>query len=55
VEPPAPADGGEEVRFSLSTITDRFFEPLVPRPSRPAAAQVDINVALQAPLVPGND
>jgi hypothetical protein len=55
VQPPAPTQGEDDVSFSLSTITERFFEPLVPRPTRPAAAQVDVNVALQAPLVPGDD
>ncbi len=48
-EPPAPSEGEEAVRFSLATIADRFFEPLVPRPTRPTATQVDVNVSMQPP------
>lgn len=55
VEPPASSEGEDQMRFNLATITERFFEPLVPPPSRTSVAQVDVNVALQAPLVPGDD
>ncbi|TDL01960.1 hypothetical protein EI067_02820 [Mycobacterium paragordonae] len=55
VEPPVPKDGEQPVRFDLTTINTLFFEPLVPQPTRPAAAQVDINVSMRPPLVPGDD
>lgn len=54
-EPPAPAEGEEPELFSLATITDRFFEPLVPRPTRSAANQAEVNVSMQPPVVPGDD
>lgn len=54
VEPPAPEADEEAVRFDLNTITGHFFEPLVPQPTRPAATQVEVNVSMQPPLVPGD-
>lgn len=50
VEPAPTRPGEREVIYDLATITEDFFEPIVPRPPRPAAAQVDVNVALQPPL-----
>lgn len=55
VEPAPAADGEEPVNLSLWSITKHFFEPLVPRPERPPAAQVDLNVTLKEPLVPADD
>jgi len=49
---PRQADATEtQEMYSLSVITDRFFEPLVPKPPRRPDATVDISVALQDPLV----
>jgi hypothetical protein len=49
----ASKDGAQEV-YDLRTITTRFFEPLVPRPPRRPDATVEINVAVEKPLVPGD-
>ena len=54
---PAPAsrDGKSQEAYNLRTITAKFFEPLVPRPPRRPDAQVDVNIALQDPLVRADD
>jgi hypothetical protein len=55
VEPALGAAGEGEVNLSLWNITKHFFEPLVPRPARPPAAQVDVNITLKEPLLPADD
>ena len=51
VEPAPTADGEDQMRLSLWSVTKHFFEPLVPLPARPPAAQVDVNVTLKESLV----
>jgi hypothetical protein len=51
----ASRDGKSQEAYNLRTITAKFFEPLVPRPPRRPDALVDVNIALQDPLVRADD
>jgi hypothetical protein len=55
IGPIVAADDQKQEMYDLPTITVKFFEPLVPRPVRRPDATVDVKVALQEPLVPGDD
>jgi hypothetical protein len=48
-------DDDEDVKYTLRTVTDVYFEPLVPKAARRPDAVVDVNVAVGPPLVQLNE
>lgn len=48
-------DDDEDLKYTLQTVTELYFEHLVPKAARRPDAVVDVKVAVEAPVVQVND
>jgi hypothetical protein len=50
VGPPKAEADAEQEKYSLTRITEKFFEPLLPKPPRKPESVVDVRLRLAQPL-----